>query len=96
MASVASQLIEEVTAHAQSDNLEEAREICADGRAQLKPDGTRWRTVGEVKGKHASGVGNQYSCTLPQNMVYPALLPLLPLMRTPRLPVVDWTDTPPI
>jgi len=29
------------------------------GRAQLKPDGTRWRTVGEVKGKHASGVGSQ-------------------------------------
>jgi hypothetical protein len=27
-------------------------------------------------------------------MVYPALLPLLPLMRTPRLPVVDWTDAP--
>ena len=26
-------------------------------------------------------------------MVYPALLPL---MRTPRLPVVDWTDAPPI
>ena len=31
MASVASQLIEEVTAHAQSDSLEVAREICADG-----------------------------------------------------------------
>jgi len=31
MASVASQLIEEVTAHAQSDSLDEAREICADG-----------------------------------------------------------------
>ena len=31
MASVASQLIEEVTAHAQSDSLENAREICADG-----------------------------------------------------------------
>jgi len=31
MASVASQLTEEVTAHAQSDNLEDAREICADG-----------------------------------------------------------------
>ena len=31
MASVASQLIEEVTAHAQRDNLEDAREICADG-----------------------------------------------------------------
>jgi len=31
MASVASQLIEEVTAHAQSDSLEDAREIGADG-----------------------------------------------------------------
>jgi len=31
MASVASQLINEVTAHAQNDSLEEAREICADG-----------------------------------------------------------------
>jgi len=25
-------------------------------------------------------------------MVYPTLLPLLPLMRTPRLPAVDRTD----
>ena len=31
MASVASQLIKEVTAYAQSDSLEDAREICADG-----------------------------------------------------------------
>ena len=31
MAPVASQLIEEVTAHAQRDSLEDAREICADG-----------------------------------------------------------------
>jgi len=31
MASVASQLMEEVTAHAKSDSLEDAREICADG-----------------------------------------------------------------
>ena len=31
MASVASQMIEEVTAHTQSDSLEDAREICADG-----------------------------------------------------------------
>jgi len=31
MASVASQMIEEVTAHAQSDSLEDARGICADG-----------------------------------------------------------------
>jgi len=30
MASVASQLIEEVTEHAQSEGLEDAREICAD------------------------------------------------------------------
>ena len=29
--------------------------------------------------------------TLPRNTVYPALLPL---MCTPRLPVVDWTDAP--
>ena len=31
MASVASQLIEEVTAHAQSESLEDAREVCAHG-----------------------------------------------------------------
>ena len=31
MASVAPKLIEEVTAHAQSDSLEDGREICADG-----------------------------------------------------------------
>jgi len=31
MVSVASQLIEEVTEHAQSDSLEDAREICVDG-----------------------------------------------------------------
>jgi len=31
MAPVDSQLIEKVTAHVQSDSLEDAREICADG-----------------------------------------------------------------
>jgi len=31
MESVASQLIKDVTAHAQRDSLEDAREICADG-----------------------------------------------------------------
>jgi len=31
MASVASQLIEEVTAHAQRDSLKDARGVCADG-----------------------------------------------------------------
>jgi hypothetical protein len=30
-------------------------------RVRLKPDGTRWRTGGEVKGKLADGVGSQYS-----------------------------------
>jgi hypothetical protein len=59
-------------------------------RFQLKCDGTRWRTGGEVKGKLANGVGSQYPS---HYLVYPALLPL---MRTPRLPVVDWTDAPPI
>ena len=29
-------------------------------RAQLKRDGTRWRTGGEVKGKLANGVGSHY------------------------------------
>jgi len=31
MASVACQVVEEATAHVQSDSLEDAREICADG-----------------------------------------------------------------
>jgi len=31
MASVSSQLMQEITAHAQSDSLADAREICADG-----------------------------------------------------------------
>jgi hypothetical protein len=33
------------------------------GRVQLKCDGTRWRTGGEVKGKLANGVGSHYSHT---------------------------------
>jgi hypothetical protein len=57
---------------------------------QLKCDCTRWRTWGEVKGKLAIGVGTVLF-TLPRNVMYPALLPL---MCTPRLPVVDWTDAP--
>jgi hypothetical protein len=31
------------------------------GRVHFKPDGTRWRTGGEVKGELANGVGSQYS-----------------------------------
>ena len=45
------------------------------GRTHLKPDGTLTHgKPGEVKGKHANGVGSLYSCTLPRNIVYPALL----------------------
>jgi hypothetical protein len=36
---------------------------CPDNRVLLKPDGTRRRTGGEVKGKLANGVGSQYSHT---------------------------------
>jgi len=60
------------------------------GRVQLKCDGTRRHPEGELKGKLANGVGSQYP-SLPRNVVYPALLPL---MRTPQLPVVDWTEAP--
>ena len=48
----------------------------ADVREQLKPDGTRWRTGGEVKGKLANGVGSQYPShrfTLPRNLSVPTI-----------------------
>ena len=53
-----------------------------------------WHTV--KQGRGSEGETGEWSVqpalfTLPRNMVYPALLPL---MRTPRLPVVDWTDAP--
>jgi len=55
-------------------------------RVQLKCDGTRWRTGGEMKGKLANLVGSQYSSHYLGTCCGPTLLPL---MRTPRLPVVD-------
>ena len=55
-------------------------------RIQLKCDGTRWCMGGEVKGKLANGVGSQYPSRY--------LGTLLPPMRTPRLPAVEWTDAP--
>ena len=61
------------------------------GRVQLKCVDTRWRTGGEVKGETGEWSGYPVLFTLPRNMVYPELLPL---MRTTRLPVVDWTDGP--
>ena len=49
MASVTSQLIQEATAHEQIDNLEDAREICADGTYFTNNLRTLWakRTVVE-------------------------------------------------
>ena len=44
------------------------------------------------EGETGERSGEPVPFTLPRNMVYRAFLPL---MRTPRLPVVDWTDTPP-
>jgi hypothetical protein len=60
-------------------------------RVQLKCDGTWKCRGGKVKGKLGEWRGYPVLFTLPQNMVYPALLPL---MHTPWLPVVDWTDAP--
>jgi hypothetical protein len=53
-----------------------------------------WHTV--THGRGSEGETGEWSgypvpFTLPRNMVYPALLLLI---RTPRLPVVDWTDAP--
>jgi hypothetical protein len=48
----------------------------------------------ESEGETGEWSGWPVPFTLSRNFVYPALLPLLPLMRTPRLPVVDWTDAP--
>jgi len=53
-----------------------------------------WHTV--THGRGSEGETGEWSgypvpFTLPRNVVYPALLPLT---RTPRLPVVDWTDAP--
>ena len=47
MASVASKMIEKVTAHVQSDSLEDAQEICTDGtyvpnNLHIKPWPTMW------------------------------------------------------
>jgi hypothetical protein len=50
------------------------------GRVQSNCDGTRWRTGGEVKGKTGAWNGYPVLFTLPRNLVY---LALLPLIRTP-------------
>ena len=38
--------------------------------ARSEPDGTWWRTGGEVKGKDANGVGSQQPRTVRRNTVY--------------------------
>ena len=53
-----------------------------------------WHTVTHgrgIEGETGEWSGYPVPFTLPRNVVYPALLPL---MHTPRLPVVDWTDVP--
>jgi len=62
MASVASQLIEEVTAHERSDNLEDAREICADGT--YFPNNLRmsvWSSVEVRLGSYGRAFGDHHS-----------------------------------
>ena len=52
-----------------------------------------WHTVTHERGSEGETgewSGKPVPFTLPRNMVYP----LPPLMRTPRLPVFDWTDVP--
>ena len=49
MASVASQLIEEVTAHVQRDSLEDVREICADGTYFPNNLCKLWNTLHETQ-----------------------------------------------
>ena len=41
--------------------LSDSRTLIFMFRARSEPGGTRWRTGGEVEGKLANGVGNQYS-----------------------------------
>jgi hypothetical protein len=56
----------------------------------MKPDGTRWRTGGEVKGKLANGVGNQHCHATLEHGVSS----ITTADATPRLPVIYWTDAP--
>ena len=49
-------------------------------RAEMECDGTRKRTGGEVRGKKANGGGSQQSCPV-SDTVYPALLPLMRILR---------------
>jgi len=50
------------------------------GRVETESGGTRKRTGGEVKGKKANEGGSQHSCPV-SDTVYPALLPLMRILR---------------
>ena len=65
--------------------------IAVAGRLQLKCDGTRWRTRGEVKGKLANGVGSRY----PSHYLGTRCIQHHH-RRCARLgpPAVNWTDAP--
>jgi hypothetical protein len=58
---------------------------------------SRWNLMAHGDAREGKWTGNwrmewvASTLTLPRNVVYPALQPL---MRTPRLPAVDWTDAP--
>ena len=65
--------------------------LFSSGRVQLICEGTRWRTKGAVKGKLANGVGSQ----CPSHCLGTRFIQhYYRWWRTPRLPVVDWTDAP--
>jgi hypothetical protein len=61
------------------------------GGVQLKCDGTRWRTGGEVKGKLANGVGSQYSSHYLGTWCIQHYCRWCAHLGCP---VVDWTDAP--
>ena len=52
--------------------------------------GMWWHTVTHGRGSEGETGGVTSTLTPPRQVVYPALLTL---MRTPRLPAVDWTDS---
>jgi len=70
---VASQLIEEVTAHAQSGSLEDAREICADGT--YFPNNVRilWGSTTVVGDERIKQIGCDVSSTVHRSEMKPSM-----------------------
>ena len=61
-----------------------------EGIGRSEPGGTLWRREGKWRGNWRMEWVTS-TLTPPPNVIYPALLKL---MRTTRLPAVDWTDAP--